>query len=201
MARRRPWFKLLLTIVILTATVIVTSALWLRWLGYGLIHDEGPAKADIAVVAAGDSWGHRVETAAGLVKAGYVPAVLVSGPPIYGVHECDLAIAMMVRKGFPAAWFIPFPNETLSTREESVAILGELRRRGVRRFLLVTSSYHSARAARIYRATERAVGGPPFRTVAAPDQYFRPESWWRNREGQKTVFIEWMKTAAGALGM
>ena len=25
--------------------------------------------------------------------------------------------------------------------------------------------------------------------VAAEDSYFRPDSWWHNREGQKTVFL------------
>jgi uncharacterized SAM-binding protein YcdF (DUF218 family) len=62
----------------------------------------------------------------------------------------------------------------------------------------VTSNFHSARAARIFRAA-----GPEFdiRTVAAPDKYFRPESWWRNREGQKLFFMEWSKTFAGLLGM
>jgi hypothetical protein len=39
------------------------------------------------------------------------------------------------------------------------------------------------------------------RTVAAPGEYFHPDSWWRNREGQKTVFFEWSKTVATALGI
>jgi hypothetical protein len=44
-------------------------------------------------------------------------------------------------------------------------------------------------------------GVPAMRTVAAPDQFFRPDSWWRNREAQKTVFFEWSKTVATALGI
>jgi hypothetical protein len=39
------------------------------------------------------------------------------------------------------------------------------------------------------------------RTVTAPDEYFHPDSWWRSREGQKTVFFEWSKTVATALGI
>ncbi|MBZ5626003.1 MAG: YdcF family protein [Acidobacteriia bacterium] len=171
-------------------------------LGHALIRDEGPTKAEIAVVLAGDDTGHRIEKGAELVRAGYVPAVLVSGPPYYDVHECDLAIAFAVRKGYPAGWFIALPNPTLSTRQEAWFILQELRRRAIHSFLLVTSDYHTARAARIYRAVERAMGGgPDMRVVAAPDEYFREASWWRNREGQKTVFFEWSKTLATALGM
>jgi len=170
--------------------------------GYGLIHSDAPDRADIAVVLAGDPQGHRIEKAAQLAKAGYVPQVLVSGPPgVYGINESDLAVQFIEHKGYPAQWFIPFPDPSHSTKEESGYILRELQRRNVHRFLLITSDYHSARARRIFLATERKMGyAPPFRTVAAPDEFFHADSWWRNREAQKTVFIEWWKTLANALG-
>jgi uncharacterized SAM-binding protein YcdF (DUF218 family) len=74
----------------------------------------------------------------------------------------------------------------------------DLQRRGIHRFLLVTSDYHSARAARIFRAAGRNFD---IRVVAAPDEYFSPNGWWRNREGQKVFFIEWSKTVANLMGM
>jgi uncharacterized SAM-binding protein YcdF (DUF218 family) len=168
-------------------------------LGRLLVRDDGPARADLAVVLAGDFSGSRILRAAELVRQGYVPKVLVSGPhTLYGTYECDMAISFAVEHGYPEAWFIRAPNEALSTREEAAAILPDLRRLGVHRFLLVTSNYHTARAARIFRAA-----GPDFdiRTVAAPDKYFRAASWWRNREGQKLFFMEWSKTFAGMAGM
>lgn len=175
---------------------------WLPWLAYPLIEDDGPAKADLAVVLAGDTYGNRIEKAASLVRQGYVPQALVSGPAIYATHECDLAISFAVSKGYPAEWFIPLRHSALSTREEANIILPELRRRNVHSFLLVTSSYHSARAGRLFRASLRAWGGAPsMRVVASPAQYFRPDAWWQNREGQKTVFIEWWKALANAVGM
>jgi uncharacterized SAM-binding protein YcdF (DUF218 family) len=199
---RRPLaLKLLIVCLAVVIAAAATHPLWLGWIGQALVRDEGPAKADVAVALAGDYWGLRVQRAAELVKAGYVPAVLVSGPPQFGLHESDLVIAMMVREGYPAAWFINFPNESLSTTEEARCILGELRKRGVHKFLLVTSTYHTARAARTWREIERSMGGgPDFRVVAARDKFFTPNDWWRNREGQKTVIIEWMKTIAQALG-
>jgi uncharacterized SAM-binding protein YcdF (DUF218 family) len=171
-------------------------------LGYALVHDESPGKADIAVVLAGDAYGRRILKGGELVRAGYVPAVLVSGPrTAYGQHESDLAIPFVVRQGFPAEWFIAFPNSSLSTRDEAAAVLGELRRRNVKSFLLVTSDYHTARARRLYLTVEHASGGgPQFRTVAATDEYFHANSWWRSREGQKIAFFEWSKTFATALG-
>ena len=195
--------KLLAACLVLAAAIILGRSLWLPWLGYALVHDDGPGKADIAVVLAGDQAGHRIEKAAQLIHEGYVPAALISGPAgFYGLHESDYAIAYAVRQGFPAQWFIALPNSALSTREEAAVMLAELRRRNVRSFLLVTSNYHSARARHTFLAAERALGGgPAMRTVAAPDEFFRPDSWWRNREGQKTLFFEWSKTLASALGI
>ena len=202
----RPGFfrlKLLAACLVLAAAAILSRSLWLPVLGYGLVHDDGPAKADIAVVLAGDYEGHRIEKAAELIREGYVPAALISGPRgFYGGHESDYAIAYAVRQGFPAQWFIALPHSALSTREEARVVLADLRRRNVRSFLLVTSDYHSARARRIFLAADRAMGGgPAMRTVAVPGEFFRPDSWWRNREGRKTAFFEWSKTFASALGI
>jgi len=195
--------RLLLFTAALVVLLFLTRSWWLAGLGYALVHDDGPAKADIAVVLAGDSYGHRIVKGAELVRAGWVPLVLVSGPAgAYGLHESDLAIPFAVRQGFPAEWFIAFPHSATSTHEEAALILEELRRRKVNSFLLVTSTYHTARARRIFLAAERASGGgPPMRTVAAPDEFFHPDSWWRSRQGQKIAFMEWTKTIATVFGL
>ena len=193
----------LLALAILLAAGVLARSLWLPALGYALVHDDGPAKADLVVVLGGDYYGRRILKGAELVRQGYAPAALVSGPAgFYGAYECDLAIPFAVRHGYPPEYFIPFPNQALSTREEASLALPELRRRKVRSFLLVTSDYHTARAARLFRAALRAAGGgPAMRVVAAPDEFFRPDSWWRSRQAQKTVFTEWCKTIASAFGI
>jgi uncharacterized SAM-binding protein YcdF (DUF218 family) len=186
---------------VVVVSAAASHALWLPWFGRSLVRDDGPAKADIAVVLAGDRFGHRIEKAAQLVKGGYVPLVLVSGPPHYGVPECDLAIALMVKKGYPAEWFVPFPNNCLSTEDEARQIVPDLRRRGVRKLLLVTSSFHTARAARTFAEVVRSTGVPlEIRAVASGDEHFRADDWWRDREGQKAVFLEWSKFFARLFG-
>lgn len=204
MARRRFPFliKFAFVLVVLAAIAYLARTLWLPVVGYALVRNDGPAKADIAVVLAGDFFGLRIEKAAQLVKQGYVPAVLVSGPPgAYGRNEADLAIEFIEKEGYPPQWFIPFADPAHSTKEEAGFILPELRRRNVHSFLLVTSNFHTARAARIFLAAERAIGyAPQMRLVASADEHFDPGSWWRDREAQKTVFFEWSKTIATALG-
>jgi uncharacterized SAM-binding protein YcdF (DUF218 family) len=190
--------KRLLWLGAFLALLLVTHRFWLPLAARPLVRNDGPQKADMAVVLAGDSHGLRILFAADLVRQGLVPTVLVSGPEMYGVHESDLAIALAVRKGYPAEAFVALPYSALSTRDEADLVIPELRRRNVRSFLLVTSDYHTARAGRIFG---RALGDMAMRVVAAPDRYFRADSWWRTREGQKTVFIEWSKTLATAVGM
>ena len=176
---------------------------WLAALGRMLVHDDGPAKAEIAVVLAGDGYGHRIEKAAQLVRQGYVPTVLVDGTDDnYGFLESDMAITFITREGFPAAWFIGLRCPTNSTEEEAGLVMAELRRRNIQSFLLVTSDYHSARSARIFRAVERRTGyAPAMRVVAAHDEYFTPSTWWRNRQGRKIALIEWVKTLSTAMGL
>jgi uncharacterized SAM-binding protein YcdF (DUF218 family) len=201
--RRFPAWKLTLAAIVLLVGLGLTRTLWLTALGQALIHDDGPARADLAVVLGGDYWGHRILTAANLARAGYVPAVLVSGPPgFYDAHECDPAIQYAVRRGYPAEWFIPAAHNQMNTRDESRILLEDMRRRHVHSFLLVTSNYHTARSRRLFLAAERAMGGgPEMHVVAAPDEFFKPDSWWRNRESQKTFLMEWLKTITGPLGI
>lgn len=203
MALRPSRLQIIVSLAAVAALLSVSRNLWLPLAGRTLVRDDGPAKADIAIVLAGDFYGHRILKAGELVRDGYVPAILVSGPDgMYGVHECDLAIAYAVRKGYPAEWFIPVPNSALSTRDEAGLFLPELRRRNVRSFILVTSDYHTARAARTFRKAFDAMGGgPAMRVVAVPDEHFRADSWWRTRQSQKIVFMEWSKTLATAVGL
>jgi uncharacterized SAM-binding protein YcdF (DUF218 family) len=189
--------------LLIAAGAAISREWWLRGISRALISNDVPAKADIAVVLAGDYWGNRISKAGELVRQGYVPVALVSGPPgFYGQHECEPEIAYAVRQGYKAEWFLPFPNEARSTQEEAWAILPELHRRNAHHMLLVTSDYHTSRALRIFRGAERQMGGRvDIRAVAAPDQEFHADSWWRSRQGQKITFMEWTKTLAGALGL
>jgi uncharacterized SAM-binding protein YcdF (DUF218 family) len=202
-ARRSFLLKSLLAFLLLGAVVYLSRDVWLAAFGRALVHDDGAAKADIAVMLAGDYWGHRLTKAAELVRQGYVPRVLVSGPPgFYGVNEADAAIQYAIGKGYPAEWFIPLRHTALSTREEAVVVLDALRQRNIHSFLLVTSNYHTARARRIYLSAEHLRGGgPDMRVVASGDQFFTAGDWWRNREGQKTVFMEWTKTLTSVFGI
>jgi uncharacterized SAM-binding protein YcdF (DUF218 family) len=189
-------------VVLLLLLLALSAPLWLPAIGNALIRDDGPAKADAAVVLAGDQWGNRVVKGAELARDGYTPVVLVSGPEYYAMHESEAAIDFAVKRGFAASTLVGVPNSSLSTRDEAVAMVDALTRRCAHSFLLVTSDYHTARAARLYRGTLRQRAPEiQMRVVAAPDKYFHRDSWWKSRQGLKVVFLEWSKTIATAFGV
>jgi len=198
--RRRRVVSLAATCAVLLLVPALTHSIWLPWLGSLLVEDMPPVKADAALVLAGDPRGERIKKAGELVRAGYVPKVLVSGPmEWYGVNEAELAIRFAAAKGYPPEWFERLNLRALSTNEEAEAIAPELERRSIRRLLLVTSNFHTARAGKIFRKAVR--GNIEIRTIAAPDKYFQIDTWWHTREGWKTWFYETTKTLTGLVGI
>jgi len=116
-----------------------------------LVEDDKPEKADVIVVFGGDDFGTRILKAAQLAKSGYAPYVLVSGPHRLLGYESDTTIEYARQKGYPVSLFRPLPHELNSTRSEAELIDRYLHSQNARKILLVTSNYHTARAARLLR--------------------------------------------------
>lgn len=187
-------------ILVCVAPLFVTRELWLGAIGRSLVRSESPQPADAILVLAGDWRGARIMRACELLHEGYAPVVLVSGPTEwYGLNEADAALRFAASRGCSGEGLQPVRMHALSTVEEAEVFAPELRRRGIRNLLIVTSNYHTRRAGRIF---ERVLGGAVrVRMIPAPDQYFEPTGWWKSREGQKTVFYEVSKTAADWIGL
>lgn len=192
-------FRWLLLVAVALVLLLFTHSFWLPVFARYLVRAEPPAPADLIVVLAGDYLGNRILTAADLVRRGFASKVLVSGSgDVYGFKESELAIPFAVSHGFPASYFVPFPNDAKSTVAEANAVIPELRKLHARRIDIVTSNFHTRRAGNIYRSRARDL---EFHVVAAPDRYFSPDAWWRDREARKTLLQEWEKTVATWLGM
>jgi uncharacterized SAM-binding protein YcdF (DUF218 family) len=192
---------LLLLVAILGARVFSTQILVMsaRLL---IENDGGPRKADAIVVLGGDTYGDRTLKGAELAKAGYAPFVIVSGPPRLIGYESTDEIQFAEQHGYAASLFreVHLPGNAESTRTEG-QFLGEyLEGQGVKSILLVTSNYHTRRAAKLWRKEnpKLAVTVVP---SADPGRYFRAESWWKTRQGQKMFVNEWLKTIAVMFGV
>lgn len=186
-------------VVILAAVFLLWTAL-LTEAGTLLIEDDGPQNAQAAVVPGGDSSGMRILKAAQLAQAGYVPYVLVDGPKTLVGHESDMTIEYATERAYPRSLFhpLPLPSGMNSTRAEAEFAGKYLKEHGMHKILLVTSNYHTHRAAYLMRKHNP---GLQVVVVAAPDPYFTSDTWWKSREGQKTFALEWMKTVAAYLGI
>lgn len=205
MARRSLVRRFVLPLLAVAFVLYLLSPWLLPWAGNFLVADEGPPrKADGVLVLAGDSFGHRILRGAEMVKQGFAPVVFVSGPhEVYGFSEDQLAIQYVVKhKGLPAEWFVGLSNKANSTQDEARELLPELRRRGVKRLLLVTSSYHTRRATRIFRQIGAQIT-PEIQVhpVSAPDAIFQPDRWWHSRPAQKIFLLEWTKTLTEPFGI
>ncbi len=185
---------------------LAVAAVLLLWqpilsgLGNALVEDNGLQKAQTAVVLGGDSNGARIRTAAQLAQAGYIPYVIVDGPKSLLGYESDTTILYAEKQGYAAALFHPLllPSAVNSTRTEAEYVGKYLKQQGIRKILLVTSNYHTHRAAYLFRKMN-----PGLTVVAIPaaDPDFKPNSWWTYRDGQKTFAMEWLKTVADYLGI
>jgi uncharacterized SAM-binding protein YcdF (DUF218 family) len=160
---------------------------------------EPPVRADAALVLAGGFSGDRILKAAELKRQGYVPVVYVSGPRLlYKTSECEVSIPFALRHGHIVSDFRCIPNDAYNTLDEARACCAELERAGVKRFLLVTTTYHSRRAAGIYR---RVCPKLSFTPVTSEDPLFQNRQWWKSREGQKDFFLEYTKLLTSPFGL
>lgn len=196
--RRRGCLILFLSAIVLIACLWLFRTSLLTAAGNALVEDDGPQKAQAIVVLGGDDSGMRITKAAQLAQAGYAPYVIVSGPKALIGHESDITIEYAERKGYPAALFRALPHNMTSTRTETAFIGKYLKQQGIHKILLVTSNYHTHRAAYLMRSQNP---GLQVIVVAAPDPWFTPNGWWKSRDGQKTFVLEWMKTVATWFGI
>jgi uncharacterized SAM-binding protein YcdF (DUF218 family) len=182
--------RLLLGAAVLCVFLAVEWHSVLSLIGHSLIDSEAPQSADLILVLGGDFWGPRVIQGAELGKLGYAPLVLISSPPYAGLPEGELAEDFLIKRGYPKEMFAIFAHRATSTIAEAIVLKGELARRRAKQVLLVTSAYHSRRAAIVFRLF---CPGVHFISVPAPPSEYHPENWWRQKESRGIFFSEWTK--------
>lgn len=196
--RKRGCIGCLFPIVFVTL-LFFTRSWWLPAFGHALIKSDPPVSADAIVVLAGDASLSRLFRAEQLGKEGFAPVILVSGPQgMFGQNECELSIPAAKRAGHDTARMVCLGNPGRNTVDECKALLPEIEARKIKRLLVVTSNYHTRRAGKIWRSLAPQLD---VRMVEAGDPDFAPDTWFRNREAQKIVLLEWTKSLAQLLGI
>jgi uncharacterized SAM-binding protein YcdF (DUF218 family) len=198
MIRRR---ALAATAALIVVAVLVGGVLLPR-IGAFLVEADPPAKADAIVVLAG-SYPDRILQAVTLYKQGLAPRILICREPETAGFRRVTELGVTIPRGFDlnrmVAEQLGVPADAIevlarsgdSTYGEAQVVLAEVMRRGYTSILLVTSKYHTRRAAAIYRF----LAGGRVTIIAQPAEYddFKSEHWWRDRTSSRRLVIEYIK--------
>jgi len=185
--------------------LLILLAVSFRYAGIGIVANDSPEKADLIVVLMG-SGPDRILGAVNLYQQGYAPRIMMveNWQPGYellesrGVklpREAELAVAVGVQLGVPEEAFIILPGDARSTQEEASIAAKYLRGKPeMDKILLVSSKYHSMRAAKIFHWTLRGLN-QDVKVISCPTPYdsFNAGAWWSSREDAKQVVMEYAK--------
>lgn len=195
----RKWSKgakrWLIAVICLVFLYFLTPVL-LNQLALCLIREDQLVKSDVIVALAGDHRSHREKRAAELYHQGWANKVVVSGlkHPL-GFHTGEAAKKYVMSLGVTET-DISMITETLNTRAEGAALEKLMRDQGWRSAIIVTSAFHSRRAA---YTVEKAAPGLTFYSspVAAVAPEWEPQDWWSRREDvfiTTREFVSWANT-------
>jgi uncharacterized SAM-binding protein YcdF (DUF218 family) len=178
--------------------VVIFSEPLLNGVSRVLVYEDPLTKAEAIVVLAGGN-GNRVEAAVRLYREGYGERLFFSGFRIYpGTYTSTLMKNYALELGVPEDKIIAsIPDVEVSTRGESVANLELLNKNHIKKFILVTSNYHTRRAKLMYEKAISLLGYDiEFLVYPAPDPFVPIPGWWKLRTGQKGIFFEYIKSIA-----
>jgi uncharacterized SAM-binding protein YcdF (DUF218 family) len=174
----------------LAAILVLDWRAVFAFLGNCLVLSEAPRSADLVLVLGGNFYGPRVLKGADLVAQGYAPLAFFSGPPYQGRPQGDASIDFLAQQGYSRRGLDSLDVQAESTIEEAQAVRPELIRRGAKRVLLVTASFHSRRSAIVFGLF---CPGIQFISVPAEDPQYHPDTWWVDASSRKLFFSEWEK--------
>ncbi|MEW6046058.1 MAG: YdcF family protein [Bacillota bacterium] len=199
--RRRWGRRLLVAIGVLAsavAAVALTYPLMLEGLARFLVVFDPPARADAIIVLGGD-WKGRIQKGIQLYKEGFAKTLVVTGGRLIAPDrtEADYLAEVARRAGVPASAIIKEPRPN-STWQDAVFTAEIARAQGWQRVIVVTSDWHSRRAAMTFR---RVYGPAGIEVLSAPSTEWRFETgrWWQYPDGGETIPIEWIRLVWYAL--
>jgi uncharacterized SAM-binding protein YcdF (DUF218 family) len=175
----------------------------LRALGHQLVHADVPVPSDAIVMLSGGYFDRELE-AADLYLRGLAPLVVMTRQAETPVVEAlrargvriepgfDVGRRVLIELGVPPGSIDVLDGLMASTHQEAEALREWAAHRGVRSLIVVTSSFHTARARYVFRLV---FGDAPVRLqfVPASASGFEPDTWWMDRVTLRQGLIEWQK--------
>lgn len=139
-----------------------------------------------------EGWSKRILLlrAADISTRGLLKALNVRAPVLVEIQK-DILRQM----GVPESAILVNPVPLGNTRAEAEFTIAYLKRAGIKRVIVVTSPYHTARAGRYFRRAS----GKSVDVIMRANRYERvdPNHWWRWPLDRNDVVLEHMKTIHG----
>ncbi len=196
--KKKYGIRLFLALGILLIASVIFSEPLLNSVSRALVYEDPLVNVEAIVVLAGGN-GSRIEAAAKLYREGFGEKLFFSGFRVYPeTYTSTLMKNYALKLGVPEAKIIAsIPDVEVSTRGESVANLELLNKNHIKKFILVTSAYHTRRAKLMYEKAVSLLGYDiEFLVYPAPDPLVPINGWWKLRTGQKGMFFEYVKSVA-----
>ncbi|MBN3032691.1 MAG: YdcF family protein [Candidatus Saganbacteria bacterium] len=185
MKRLKFW---LTTLLLGGALVFFSYPFLLNGLGRWLVVEDKLAPADAIIVLAGDTSGERVAGGVELYRRGYAGRLIMSGGPLaWQLSNAGWMKKQAVTLGVPAAAII-VQERSRSTLEDARFSLPLAKARGFKTVIVVTSPYHTRRAAAVFK---KIFGRAGVRVLVWPVRRsdFNPDRWWTRHED--TGYVVW----------
>lgn len=168
-----------------------------------VVHDELP-RADVIFVLSGASeYVERTRHAAELWRRGVAPKIVLTNDNLRGgwdsaqqrnTYFIEREAEELRRAGVPDARIEALPEPVTSTYDEAVRLRAYASEQGIGSIVVVTSAYHSRRAAwtmrRVFRESGVRVGMAPVEAGAQTPTAF---GWWLSARGWRSVAPEYPK--------
>ena len=188
------------------------ASIWLLYYGGRFLQHEDPlVKADAIFVLSGTRVERPLE-AADLYKEGWAPLIVLSpGRPEAGEFllrdrgivlptETELSRDALVQIGIPATAVAATFGYIDNTAQEAALVRAMVTKNRWRRVIIVTSKYHTRRAAFAFR---RALEGTGVQVIMRASRYdpSDPARWWRSRPDFRFASSEMQKLILYRLGL
>ena len=202
---RKPKLLIVLILLLCVLTGLYSmSGRFFKYVGEFLVHDDLPVESDAAVILnTGIEYYPRLVEAASIYKKGLAKKIVINGNrktdslrelEAMGFKSCcpwyEDRLRILEMLGVPRYDVIPVSAEdAYDTITEAEAVGRELVQQGYERIILITSKYHTRRAAHIwnkmYQDKLKVI------SISAKTDPFDPDSWWRKGRQIRWVLAEY----------
>lgn len=190
--------------IFVIAAVYVSSGILLKQMGEFLVRDDEPVKSDAALVLnTGLEYYPRLIEAADIYKKGLAERIIINGDrktdslrnlEEQGFISCcswyEDSLRILEMLGVPRHSITAISAEdAYDTNTEAEDVGPEIIAMGYKRIILITSRFHTRRAAHIWE--EMYEGKLYVFSVSAKTDPFDPASWWKDGRQIRWVLAEY----------